>query len=155
MKTIKIEDQVISIVSDNWDTKKLNSSQRAWYELQRLFRLLDREVKEELEEKIINLETQREWATKIKNFFRKLFWKNEISLTKTYTKNTFKNILISILFEENEKEIKQADKYEDKFHTLSKIYWFWSQYINWLENFKSDKPIWFTTKRNIFLKLYL
>ncbi|PZM85562.1 hypothetical protein DLH72_02110 [Candidatus Gracilibacteria bacterium] len=125
---LNINEQIIS-----FGDKNLKTSQRAGYFLKKLFFKLDSEIFSELENKIITN-------------YEKGF---------VITKNTIKNSLIFILINKNQDKINEADKYEDNFHTLAKIYGFGEEYFNGLSNFISDKKIKFDTKRNLFLSLFL
>ena len=134
---INIDNQVISVVID-WVERRIRTSQRAGRLLSNLIAKLDWDLWVSLIRKIVWAEAQR-----IEEAWKRL-----------YSKNTFKNFLVFVILEKNIESIKNRPKFEDRFHTLSKIYNFESDYLSGLEKYKSDKKIWFTTKRNLFISLF-
>lgn len=134
---INIDNQVISVVID-WVERRIRTSQRAGRLLSNLIAKLDWDLWVSLIRKIVWAEAQR-----IEEAWKRL-----------YSKNTFKNFLVFVILEKNIESIKNRPKFEDSFHTLSKIYNFESDYLSGLEKYKSDKKIWFTTKRNLFISLF-
>ena len=121
----------------NWQIlsfeRNARTSQRAWFLLQRLYFKLDSELYSELEKEIEKSAMQ--WFC--------------------ITQNSIKNNLIYILIQRNKETLDSRDKYENYFYTLSKKYGFWDEYISALSKKISDKKIKNTTKRNLFLSLFL
>ena len=134
---INIDNQVISVVID-WVERRIRTSQRVGRLLSNLIAKLDWDLWVSLIRKIVWAEAQR----------------IEEAWERLYSKNTFKNFLVFVILEKNIESIKNRPKFEDSFHTLSKIYNFESDYLSGLEKYKSDKKIWFTTKRNLFISLF-